>query len=387
MLKTILFVMVVLSSFVEMYAQNWYKGNLHTHSLWSDGDNYPEVVAGFYKTKGYNFLAVTDHDRLQDTIRWARVPATGPQKIMFDRYHTKYGQPWVEFKELGTDSLLVRVKKLEEYRSRFEGDQQFILINGEEISSRYDIFPIHINGINLKHVVHRQKGNSVLDVMQKVTDLIVQQKEETGQNMFAIINHPNFRYALTAEDIMKVKGANFFEVHNAGALDVYNYGSEIHDSVEVMWDKMNLYRVSNKLPLMYGVATDDAHTQVQIGRAWIMVNAPALSTDLIINAMNDGNFYASTGVTLETLDCSSRKIRIRIKPDKGVFYKIQFIGVKRDGDKAVLLKEVEGTKGTYRLSDKEWFVRAKITSSRIKGNPYQPGDMEMAWTQPVAAEQ
>ena len=25
----------------------WWKGNLHTHSLWSDGDDYPEMIAGW----------------------------------------------------------------------------------------------------------------------------------------------------------------------------------------------------------------------------------------------------------------------------------------------------------------------------------------------------
>ena len=24
----------------------WWKGNLHTHSLWSDGDDYPETIVG-----------------------------------------------------------------------------------------------------------------------------------------------------------------------------------------------------------------------------------------------------------------------------------------------------------------------------------------------------
>ena len=27
----------------------WHKGNLHTHSLWSDGDDYPEMIADWYK--------------------------------------------------------------------------------------------------------------------------------------------------------------------------------------------------------------------------------------------------------------------------------------------------------------------------------------------------
>src|SRR5205814_702981 len=27
----------------------WWKGNLHTHSFWSDGDDFPEMIADWYK--------------------------------------------------------------------------------------------------------------------------------------------------------------------------------------------------------------------------------------------------------------------------------------------------------------------------------------------------
>ena len=30
----------------------WWKGNLHTHSLWSDGDDFPEMIAEWYKQHG-----------------------------------------------------------------------------------------------------------------------------------------------------------------------------------------------------------------------------------------------------------------------------------------------------------------------------------------------
>jgi hypothetical protein len=40
------FVAVIMMCFAYLptvNAQHWYKGNLHTHSLWSDGDDYPEI--------------------------------------------------------------------------------------------------------------------------------------------------------------------------------------------------------------------------------------------------------------------------------------------------------------------------------------------------------
>lgn len=39
----------------------WYKGNLHTHSTRSDGRKPPEEVVQWYKSRGYNFLSLTDH--------------------------------------------------------------------------------------------------------------------------------------------------------------------------------------------------------------------------------------------------------------------------------------------------------------------------------------
>ncbi len=50
----------------------WWKGNLHTHSLWSDGDHCPEMIAGWYKDQGYHFLSVTDHNAMQAGERWFR---------------------------------------------------------------------------------------------------------------------------------------------------------------------------------------------------------------------------------------------------------------------------------------------------------------------------
>jgi hypothetical protein len=40
-------------------------------------------------------------------------------------------------------------------------------------------------------------------------------------------------------------------------------------------------------------------------------------------------------------------------------------------------------KPTYKLTGKEMYVRAKVTSSKPHPNPYAEGDVEVAWTQPV----
>src|SRR6188474_2607111 len=51
----------------------WFKGNLHTHSLWSDGNDYPEMIGDWYRRQGYHFLALSDHNILSQGEKWIGV--------------------------------------------------------------------------------------------------------------------------------------------------------------------------------------------------------------------------------------------------------------------------------------------------------------------------
>src|SRR5512139_3265075 len=42
----------------------WFKGCLHVHSTTSDGGLAPQAVIDWYRSRGYHFLALTDHDVL-----------------------------------------------------------------------------------------------------------------------------------------------------------------------------------------------------------------------------------------------------------------------------------------------------------------------------------
>ena len=48
----------------------WWKGNIHTHSFWSDGSDFPEMICEWYRTRNYNFLALSDHNVLSEGERW-----------------------------------------------------------------------------------------------------------------------------------------------------------------------------------------------------------------------------------------------------------------------------------------------------------------------------
>src|SRR5690606_23686691 len=115
----------------------WWKGNLHTHSLWSDGNDFPEMIVDWYSSRDYDFLAISDHNTLNDGEKWVTIPPGSAVRSVYDRYVERFGEEWVETEPLGGDTLRVRLRTLAEYRPRFDRQGEFLLIQGEEISDRF----------------------------------------------------------------------------------------------------------------------------------------------------------------------------------------------------------------------------------------------------------
>ena len=167
------------------------------------------------------------------------------------------------------------------------------------------------------------------------------------------------------------------------------------------------------LRIVYGIATDDAHKYHEqkiglsnAGRGWVMVRSRYLTPEHLIHAMEAGEFYASSGVTLESVQSDANGIHLTIEAEKHVEYTTYFIGTRegfdpshepyRAGDgnpvrvthryhESVgdVLATVAGTHPSYTFKGDELYVRAKVVSTKKKHNPYQEGEVECAWLQPV----
>lgn len=371
--------------------RKWYMGNLHTHSFWSDGDEFPEMIMDWYKSKGYDFVALTDHNILAQGEKWTVIRKGRIYEEAFDKYLAKYGEEWVTYKR-DTGRVQVRLKTYDEYRTLFE-DENFLIIQSEEISDRFNGKPIHMNATNVKTKIEPQGGESMTDVMQRNVDAVLRQREETGIPMFPHINHPNFHFALTAEDIIGLKGERFFEVFN-GHPQVFNYGDSTRPGTEYMWDQINIAYHGKNQPFLFGLATDDSHNYhlfgsqySNAGRGWVMVYADSLNPASLIRAMEEGDFYATTGVILDRLDVREKSLHLDVKEEQGVKYKIEFIGATGQDQHTRVLKTVAGPEASFELEDSYIFVRARITSDKVKENPFSEGDLETAWTQPVKGDQ
>jgi len=99
-----------------------------------------------------------------------------------------------------------------------------------------------------------------------------------------------------------------------------------------------------------------------------------------------GDFYASTGVELLELKTERKTISIKVKAEPGVDYQIHFIGASKKDEQMHELKVVTGIEGSLTLSSDQLYVRVKITSSKLKVNPFRDGEYEAAWTQPMKGD-
>src|ERR1700733_10335160 len=75
---------------------HWLKGNLHTHSLWSDGDDYPEMIVDWYKQHHYDFLALSDHNTLLVGTKWIDAVTNKGGPVALEKYAKRFGTNWVE---------------------------------------------------------------------------------------------------------------------------------------------------------------------------------------------------------------------------------------------------------------------------------------------------
>jgi len=390
----------------------WWKGNLHTHSLWSDGDDYPETIVDWYKQHGYHFLALSDHNILAQGNKWIDATTNKDGAVALDKYLKRFGTNWVELREK-KGRQEVRLKTLTEYRKLFEVPGTFLLIQNEEITDKYKSKPVHVNATNLRDLIKPQGGDSVREVIQNNVNAVFEQHRRTGQPMFPHLNHPNFGWGVTAEDLIPVKNERFFEVYN-GHPAVHNEGDAKHASTDRIWDIILTMRLTefNEGPL-YALGVDDSHNYHKLssahsnpGRGWVVVRATQLSAANIVAAMEAGDFYASSGVRLKDLRPAKDRYEIEIDPEEGVTYTTQFIGTRKGFDRTSqplldekgeplpvtrqysndigeVLAEMKGTSANYKLKGDEIYVRARIISSKLKANPYVKGEFERAWTQPL----
>jgi hypothetical protein len=267
----------------------WLKGNIHTHTSQSDGDSTPVEMAAWYRDHGYDFLAITDHDKI----------------------------------------------------TRVDAPEGLILVAGEEVTDRLPGKPLHVNALGLERLVTVQGGKTPVEVMQRNIDAV------RAAGGVPLVNHPNFGWALSADELLQLR--NFALLEIASGHPYVN--AQGPPTAEAMWDRLlgdgrRVYGVAVddshhlKRPWDVDVALP--------GKAWVVVRAER-DAKSIVAALERGDFYASTGVELEEVSGT----RVKVKEKNKARYRILFIGsggrVLQESEGLAATYAVRGDEGYVRV--------------------------------------
>lgn len=394
-------------------APQWYKGVTHVHSLWSDGDMSPDLIAAWYKDRGYNFVCLSDHNVLLEGERYVSIvdkTKLTPERV--DMIRQRFGDDWLEIKEENGKPRM-RLKTHRELGAHFNEPGKFLLVPAEEITS-LGTSP-HVGAVNIRERILGRKGG-VSDLLNQYLDELHAQREKYGIPMFVHVNHLNWSDGVTTEEMLSARRLRFFEIYN-GHPGVRQWGSPekgMPDN-DRHWDVILSIRAARDPEfILYALATDDSHEyfewgpkMVNPGRGWIMVRAEELEANSLVAAIERADFYASTGVTLNDVRSDGKSLRVDIAAEPGVTYTTQFIGTRKGFDETaspfknangetpdtasmvyssqigVVLAETAENPAVYTFAGDELYVRAKVVSSKPQDNPVHEDDPQIAWVQPV----
>ena len=273
-------------------SKGYYKANLHCHTNLSDGRATPEDIKREYKARGYSVVAITDHEHLIDnsdlnddefiTITSAELAVKEfPEQSTLKNYNMKVAHFNIYAKEPSNTLTPCYSKVADHYvtdltRHRIKGDGDHVRVYTAD----------YVNGmIKLAH--------------------------ERG--FLIAYNHPSWSLE-TAVDYLKYDGFDFVEIHNTSCVKA---GHPDDESVFA-----DMLRAGKKI---YCTAADDNHNRYGFDEpytesfgGWVMINAERLGYKEIIEALESGNFYASTGPKIYSMTQDGDTVRIKTSPVKAI---------------------------------------------------------------------
>lgn len=261
---------------------NFYKANVHAHSSLSDGSYSPSELKELYKKHGYSILSVTDHFKLCD--------------------HSNLS------------------------------DNEFLMITGCElaVAEPGDCLFKFKKCCHLNLYSREPHNEKLFDFSAEYTpEGINKIIADANSNGFLVCyNHPSW----SMEDY------NFYSQYSGlFAMEIYNTLSHVNGIDEFNIHEYDVMLRSGKK--LYPIAADDCHSNFSdthpfcdMFGGYIMVASADLSYKSIINALENGDFYASTGPEIYELYIEDNITRIKCSE----VCEIKFVtGVRQSGRTAV----------------------------------------------------
>jgi len=411
--------------------KRWFKGNLHMHNQWSDGQPLAPWAIDWYKSHGYDFICPSDHNIFQseqlrfdgfgfnnqpsdlaafkgESSLWKVIsPSPGWPKMTqrnVDETIEKFGTDSVRTITVGGQTY-VRMTTFSELEEQFVEPGKFLMIPGyEQTGGCYNGQQVHMNFINVREVFSYIQAEQPQEILERT--FAKGQEAYDGQDYLFLANHPLWRYYdFSPHELIALPQIRLCELNNNsidGRYDAHPEGWK----PEKFWDVVNAHRAAHDQPLLLGMGSDDRHSYTPAPIGWCVVRAENLGVTELLAAMRAGDFYASNGLDFADIQFDGQSLAVKIDVREEGRYRIEFIGTKKDYDPSsrvievgegarnparkidvysdsigVVLDTVEGTEGSYTLKPEDLYVRAKIVKV---GQDLKPDwqSSPAAWTQP-----
>lgn len=263
---------------------NFYKGNMHCHSTQSDGKLTPDELKELYKSNGYSFLAITDHD------------------CVYDNSHLNDD----DFIVLTACEISIKQFENQSTMKNFNMKVCHLNLYAKQPYNLYNVFystaADHYNSGERKARLVEKYGDNHREYSAKGISRIIKCANEHG--FFAAYNHP--RWSLeNYNDYMGYEGLWGVEIYNTGC----NVGGIYEYDINVLDDMLRGGR------RIFATCGDDNHNRISdsLG-AFVTVNCKELTYDNIISSLLDGKFYSSTGPKIHSLYVEDSKVYVECSP-------------------------------------------------------------------------
>ena len=273
-------------------SKKFFKANLHCHTKNSDGAFSPERIKEEYKARGYSVVAYTDHEHV------------------ISNYHLR------DEDFLPITAAEIAIKENSQSSTMTSGTMRAAHLSIYALDPENTVTPCYNSVYDhfiTPEAMGRVKfsGEFAREYSAKGISDIVRAMHESG--FLVCYNHPGWSLE-SAEEYLGYEGIDFVEIFNTGSVVKGLYDDEAAFA--------ELIRAGKRV---YCTAADDNHNRRPLDSphsdsfgGFVMINADRLGYSEILSSLSSGNFYASTGPEIFSLESNGEEVIIECSACKKI---------------------------------------------------------------------
>ena len=248
---------------------SFYKANLHTHTICSDGCKTPEEIKEIYKAHGYSVVAYTDHDVMID-----HSDLNDEDFLAITSHEVETNDTPVGGSFLATPTYHLNFYAKNPHETNYAcPNPGYAWGNARAIADTQDYY----------------KGDYARRYSVEGQNEMI--AEANAKGYLVSYNHPDWS-TQSYPDYIGLEGITAVEVYNTGCV----LAGWVLDAGDHVLD--DFLKAGKRV---YPIATDDCHGDHDMCGGWVRFKADELSYDAIMTAYEQGDFYASWGPEILSL--------------------------------------------------------------------------------------